>query len=238
MSNPRSDRNDDLWLGQPACPPRGSVLRSRTFWIQLYRLDDAWDPCEFSETYTFDFWAGPQAPIPYLGLEVVSRRRESLLVLHARAKAYELARLDEAVTMPHLFRWSELEALADWLVAGEEVPAHPSVALLLLAPFLGGTEDERGAITGRLPVELDRLGLLTATEIAAAVGNRFVAAHPNANEPDRVQWVSDPSVGWRLQGAETIGRTRCPIAYSERIGGSFPSDEFLTFLREAGVRDV
>jgi hypothetical protein len=123
-------------------------------------------------------------------------------------------------------------------VAGEEVPSQPSVALLLLAPFLGGTEDERGAITGRLPVELDRLGLLTATEIAAAVGNRFVAAHPNANEPDRVQWVSDPSVGWRLQGDETIGRTRCPIAYSERIGGSFPSDEFLTFLREAGVRDV
>ena len=59
-----------------------------------------------------------------------------------------------------------------------------------------------------------------------------------ATADEVLEWVSDPSVGWRLQGDETIGRTRCPIAYSERIGGSFPSDEFLTFLREAGVRDV
>jgi hypothetical protein len=234
-----SDRNDDLWLGQPACPPRASVLRSRTFWVQLYQLDDTWDPSEFSETYTFDFWAGPQAPIPYLGLEVVSRRRESLLVLHAKAKTYEVARLDEAVTMPHLFRWREVEAIADWLVARKEVPSQPSVALLLLAPFLGGTEDERVAITERLPVELDRLGLLTATEIAAAVGNRLVAAPPNARDSDRVRWVSDPSVGWRLEGDYTIiGQTRCPIAHSERFTGSFPCDEFLAFLREAGVRDL
>ena len=47
------DRNDDLWLSQPACPPRLSVLRSRAFWMQLYRLDDAWDSFPFSETYTF-----------------------------------------------------------------------------------------------------------------------------------------------------------------------------------------
>src|SRR5262245_10148861 len=100
--------------------------------------NSTWDPSEFSETYAFDFWAGPQAPIPYLGLELVSRRRESLLVLHARAKTYEVARLDEAVTMPHLFRWREVEAIADWLVARKEVPSQPSVALLLLAPFLGG----------------------------------------------------------------------------------------------------
>jgi hypothetical protein len=91
--------------------------------MQLYQLDDTWDQSEFSETNTFDFWAGPQAPIPYLGLEVVSRRRESLLVLHARAKTYEVARLDEAVTMPHLFRWREVEAIADWLVARKEVPS-------------------------------------------------------------------------------------------------------------------
>jgi len=207
--------------------------------MQLYQLDDTWDPSEFSETYTFDFWAGPQAPIPYLGLEVVSRRRESLLVLHARAKTYEVARLDEAVTMPHLFRWREVEAIADWLVARKEVPSQPSVALLLLAPFLGGTEDERVAITERLRVELDRLGLLTATEIAAAVGNRLVAAPPNARDPDRVRWVSDPSVGWRLEGDYTIiGQTRCSIAHSERFAGSFPCDEFLAFLREAGVRDA
>src|SRR5262245_32254575 len=191
MSNPRSDRNDDLWLGQPACPPLGSVLRSRTFWMQLYRLDDAWDPCEFSERYTFDFWAGPQVPIH---LEVVSRPNESLLVLRASAKAYEIARLDEAVTMPHLFRWSELEAIADWLVAREEVPSQPSVALLLLAPFLGGTEDERGAITARLPVELDRLGLLTATEIAAAVWDRFVAPQATTNAPARVPPLFDHPV--------------------------------------------
>jgi hypothetical protein len=203
--------------------------------MQLYRLDDAWDPFGFFETYTFDFWAGPQVPI---GLEVVSRPNESLLVLRAGATRHEIARLDEAVTMPHLFRWCELEAIADWLVTSKEVPSQPSVALLLLAPFLGGTEDERGAITGRLPVELDRLGLLTATEIAAAVGNRFVAAYSSADrDPDRVQWVSDPSVGWRLEGDHTIG-TRCPIAYSERIAGSFPCDEFLALLREAGVRDV
>src|SRR5262245_57784462 len=149
-----------------ACPPPASVLRSRIFWMQLYQLDDAWDPSEFSDTYTFDFWAGPQAPIPYLGLEVISRRGESLLVLHARAKTYEVARLDGAVTMPHLFRWSEVEAIAKWLVARREVPSQPSIALLLLAPFLGGTEDERAAIMERLPVELDRLGLLTVTEIA------------------------------------------------------------------------
>src|SRR5262249_23482694 len=83
--------------------------------------DDTWDPSEFFETYTFDFWAGPQAPIPYLGLEVVSRRRESLLVLHARAKTYEVARLDEAVTMPHLFRWRELTPLTQCASGGQSV---------------------------------------------------------------------------------------------------------------------
>jgi hypothetical protein len=203
--------------------------------MQLYRLDDAWDPFDFSETYTFDFWAGPQVPVH---LEVESRPCESLLLLRAGASAQVIARLDEAVTMPHLFRWCELEAIADWLVARKEVPSQPSVALLLLAPFLGGTEDERGAITGCLPVELGRLGLLTGTEIDAAVTRRFVWAHPGAKEPDRVQWVADPSVGWRLEGDQTIGTARCPIAYSERIGSSFPGDEFLSFLREAGVRDI
>jgi hypothetical protein len=202
--------------------------------MQLYRLDDAWDSFPFSETYIFDFWAGPKVPI---WLQVVSTHDESLLVLRGGADAGEIARLDEVATMPHLFRWSELEAIADWLAARKEVPSQPSVALLLLAPFLAGTEDEREAITGRLPVELDRLGLLTATEVAAAVDRRFVAARA-ANDPDRVQWVSDPSVGWRLEGDHTLGRTRCPIAHSERIAGSFPSDEFLAFLREAGVRDV
>jgi hypothetical protein len=204
--------------------------------MQLYQLDDAWDPSEFSETYTFDFWAGPEVPI---GLEVASRSYESLPYLRAVAKTHEIARLDEAVTMPHLFRWSEVEAIAGWLEAREGVPSQPSVALLLLAPFLGGTEDERGAITGRLPVELDRLGLLTAAEIAAAVGKRFVATYSSADrDPDRVQWVSDRSVGWRLKGDQTIGQVRCSIAYSERSAGSFPCDEFLAFLRDAGVRDV
>lgn len=203
--------------------------------MQLYRLDDAWDPLAFSDTYTFAFWGGTQAPSL---LEVVSRPAESLLILHASGNAYEIARLDENVTMPHLFRWSELEAIADWLVARKDVPSQPSVALLLLAPFLGGTEDEKERIMERLPVELGRLGLLTDTEIAAAAENRFVAEHPGGSAPDRVQWVADPSVGWRLEGDQTIGWTRCPIAYSERVAGSFPGDEFLAFLREAGVRDV
>ena len=83
-------------------------------------------PVRISETHTFDFWAGAQVPV---GLEVVSRPYELLLVLRASAKkTYEIARLDEAVTMPHLFRWSELETTADWLVAREEVPFQPSVA--------------------------------------------------------------------------------------------------------------
>ncbi len=140
--------------------------------------------------------------------------------------------------MPHLLRWSELEAIANWLVAMKEVPAQPSVALLLLAPFLGGTEAEREAITGGLTVELGRLGLLTEAEIETAVRRRFVAAHPGADGPDHVQWVPDPSVGWRLVGDQTIGRARCPIAHSERSGDSFPGDEFLDFLRQVGVRDV
>jgi hypothetical protein len=188
-----------------------------------------------AETYIFDFWAGPRVPIR---LQVVSRPDESLLFLRAGVNVCKIARLDEAVTMPHLFRWSELEAIAGWLVARKEVPAQPSVALLLLAPFLGDTEDEREAITGSLPVELDLLELLTATGIAAALDNRFAEAHGIENDTDRVRWVSDPSVGWRLEGDQMIGRMRGSIAHSERIAGSFPSDEFLVFLREAGVRDV
>ena len=86
-------------------------------------------------------------------------------------------------------------------------------------------------------MDLDRLRLLTANEIAAAVGNRFVAAYGRA-DPNRVRWVPDPLVGWRLEGDHMIGGARCPIAYSERIAGSFPRDEFLALLREAGVRDV
>jgi hypothetical protein len=87
-----------------------------------------------------------------------------------------------------------------------------------------------------LPVELDCLGLLTAAEIAAAVGKRFVATYSSADrDPDRVQWVSDLSVGWRLKA---IKRSVNSIAYSERSAGSFPCDEFLAFLGDVGVRDV
>jgi hypothetical protein len=233
------DRNDGIWLSQPVRVPPLSVLRSRPFWLRLYRLDDDWDADAFLETYTFEFWVWssdePRAPtinqVLPIQLEVVSRPDGSLLYLNARLATCEIARTDEVATMPHLFRWRELEAIAAHFEAEDISPAHPSVALLLLAPFLAGTDDERAAIIARLPVELGRLGLLTKDEIDEAVRRRFVASHWS-DDPVQVRWIPDPSVGWRLDNYE--------VAYSGRVSGpgQFPGEQFVRFVRGCGVDDL
>jgi hypothetical protein len=233
------DRNDGIWLSQPVRVPPLSVLRSRPFWRQLYRLDDNWDADAFQETYTFEFWVWssdePPAPatnqVHPIRLEVVSRPEASLLYLNARLATCEIARTDETATMPRLFRWRELEAIAAHFEAEDVSPAHPSVALLMLAPFLAGTDDEKTAILARLPVELGLLGLLTENEIDEAVRRRFVASH-RSDDPVQVRWIPDPSVGWCLDNHEA--------AYSERVGGpgQFPGEQLVRFLRGCGVDDL
>lgn len=233
------NRNDGIWLSHPVRVPPLSVLRSRPFWLQLYRLDDDWDADAFQETYTFEFWvwssdeprASTTNQVLPIRLQVVSRPEASLLRLNARLATYEIARADETATMPHLFRWRELEAVAAHFEAEDISPTHPSVALLLLAPFLAGTDDEKPAIIARLPVELDLLGLLTEDEIDDAVRRRFVASH-RSDDPVQVRWIPDPSVGWRLDNSE--------VAYSERAGGPgrFPGEQLVRFLRGCGVDDL
>jgi hypothetical protein len=236
--------NDSLWRGQPACPPALSVLRRRSFWLQFYRLDqpsevvDAEDRLlAFSETYTFRFWFGLGTKRP-LRLDVRSCPDDSLLYLHTGAEAGEISRADENVPMPHTFRWCEIEAIASYVEARNDAPADPSVTLLLLAPFLGGTKDEEVAIIGRLSSELDHLGLLTQAEIGTVVEQRFVADWTNQGVEAR--WVPDALVGWRLEGDVILQDQRWPVAYSYRAGDfdQFPAAEFIELLRVAGVTDV
>jgi hypothetical protein len=237
-------RNDSLWHGQPACPPTLSVLRCRNFWLQFYCLDltseagDAEDDLlGFSEAYMFDFWVGSRTEPP-LGLEVRSRQAESVLYLRTGAGPWEISRADDSVPMPHTFRWREIEALTSYVEARSDTPTDPSVALLLLAPFVGGTKEEEEAIIRRLPSELDRLGLLTQAEIDAVVKQRFITDW--TNQGVQARWVPAPSVGWRLDGDAILQGQAHPIALSYRDGDydQFPAAEFIELLRKAGVKDL
>ena len=237
-------RNDSLWYGQPACPPTLSVLRCRNFWLQFYCLDltseagDAGDDLfGFSEAYTFDFLVefGTERP---LWLEVKSRRAESVLYLCTRAGPWEISRADDSVPMPHTFRWCEIEALTSYVEARGDAPTDPSVALLLLAPFVGGTREEEEAIIRRLPSELDRLSLLTQAEIDAVVKQRFITGWTDQGVQSR--WVPDRSVGWRLKGDAILQGQAHPIDCSYREGDNdqFPAAEFIELLRKVGVKDL
>lgn len=101
-------RNDSIWNAAPdtEAPVLHSVLRTRSFWRTLYRLpldgEGVPERYEWSvERHHFDFWSG-------FFVSVHSGPRETLLIIDRQ----EAARLDECVTMPHFFRWTEIKAIA------------------------------------------------------------------------------------------------------------------------------
>ena len=211
-------RNEALWSAGPedTRPSPHSVLRSRSFWRTLYRLDadgDALGALWSVERHRFDYWDG------FL-LSVESAPYET--VLHIAG--HEAARLDESVTMPHFFRWSEIQAIARHFEARSDSPRNPSVTALLLAPFLAVTDTEQ-SVSAELTSELGLLGLLSADEISEIVAQCHVP------ESD---WVANPDVGWsllwRAQHVVTTGYQPSPI-YSQRIPGAPFAAPLLELLR-------
>jgi hypothetical protein len=215
-------RNDSIWR---AAPDREdlvphSVLRTRSFWRTLYRLtlDEEGVPEHYEwsvERHHFDFWSG-------FFVSVHSGPRESLLLIDRQ----EAARLDECVTMPHFFRWTEIKSIARYFESENDAPTHPSVTALLLAPFLAISRAEEAAVRPELASLLALLDLLEPDEIAEIVDRRCV--------PDST-WVETPDVGWSLRWVKEDSEPTpafSPI-YSERVAGAAFGPRLLDLLRLA-----
>jgi|SRR6478609_2631651 len=219
---PRS-RNDAIWNVTPdkECLVPHSVLRTRSFWRTLYRLNidqpGGLQPGGWRvESHRFDFWDG-------FFVSVQSAQSESLLFIGG----HEAARLDESVTMPHLFMWAEIRAIARHFEARQDSPTNPSVATLLLAPFLAITAVEEDTVRPELAFQLESLDLLEPNEIAEIINGRCI--------PD-TDWVASPDVGWTLRwvkdGSVTALNDFSPI-YSERRAGAEFGPRLLELLRAA-----
>lgn len=232
------DENAALWHGQKSAPTAGSVLRTRRFWRQFYRLEQEWDSDSFPETYQFDFYVPSVARSVGRLLRVSSAPVETLLFITTAAGFGEIGRVDEVNTEPHTFRWSEAQVIARYLDLRGRSPVDPSLALLLLSAFVGGVDHDRDSLTTLLGVELAKLGLLSETEIAEVIEWRFVSRY-GTFKYERTWWVSDPVVGWRLDGApRDASYDQSAPGYSQRLSGAFPADDFIALLRDVGVNDV
>jgi hypothetical protein len=234
------DENAALWQGQRSAPGGGSVLRTRRFWRQFYRLEQEWDSDAFPETYRFSFYV-PSATRSVGRLLIVSSAPDETLLHFASTNTVgdiEIGRVDEVNTEPHTFRWSEVQAIARYLDRQRASPVNPSIALLLLSAFVGGVDDDRVSLTTLLSVELERLGLLSEVEIAEVIKYRLVATY-GTFKYERIWWTPDPVVGWRLDGTPpNKSYDNSHPGYSGRIPGDFPADGFLALLRDVGVDDV
>jgi hypothetical protein len=169
---------------------------------------------------------------------VSSAPDETLLHIGGANLGYvEVGRVDEVNTQPHTFRWSEVQAIARYLDR-QASPVGPSVALLLLSPFVGGVDHDRDSLTTLLGVELEKLGLLSEVEIAEVIEYRFVSRY-RTFKYERIWWGPDPIVGWRLDGTppDTSYEGSHP-GYSHRLPGTFPADDFRALLRDVGVDDA
>jgi hypothetical protein len=234
------DENVALWQGQKSAPTSGSVLRTRRFWRQFYRLEQEWDPDAFREVYEYHFYVSSATRSPGRLLKVLSAPDETLLHIGpTNSVGYaEIARVDEVNTEPHTFRWSEVQLIARYFDQLGESPVDPSVALLLLSAFVGAVDDDRDSLTTLLSVELEKLGLLSEAEIAEVTDDRLVSRY-STFKYERIWWAPDPVVGWRLDGAPPDkSYERSHPGYSQRFPGSFPAADFLALLRDVGVDDV
>jgi hypothetical protein len=214
------------------------VLRTRRFWRQFYRLEQDWDSDAFPETYQFHFYVPSATRSVGRLLNVSSAPDETLLFIGGTAGYVEVGRVDEVNTEPHTFRWSEVQLIARYLERRGDSPVDPSVALLLLSAFVGGVDDDRDSLTTLLGVELEKLGLLSAADIAEVIEFRRVSRY-GTFKYERIWWARDPVVAWRLDGAPPDkSYDRSHPGYSRRVPGAFPADDFLALLRDVGVDDV
>ncbi len=214
-----TERNDSLWKDSAEPPPAHSVLRTRAFWRTLFRLDVdeqgyPTDPIVWnSERHVFDLY------VDGFSLTVESGPDESRLCI----ASHEAARLDETVTMPHFFRWREIEAISNYFERERDAPNDPSVVALLLSPFLAVTDDELNRVQLALGAQLRLLGLLDSKEIESIIANRFV---PEAH------WVPDEHFAWRLVVVDhsTSDPLHDPI-HSERVGEGACAPFLMKLLR-------
>lgn len=232
------DENAALWQGQKSAPAAASVLRTRRFWRQFYRLEQEWDSDAFPETYQFHFYVPSATRSVGRLLKVSSAPHESLLYIGGTKGFVEIGRVDEVNTEPHTFRWSEVQVIARYLDGRGNSPVEPSVALLLLSAFVGGVDHDHDSLTTLLGVELEKLGLLSGADIAEVIEYRLVSRY-DTFEHERIWWAPDPVVGWRLDGTPPDkGYDGSHPGYSQRLPGTFPADDFLALLRDVGVDDV
>jgi hypothetical protein len=184
---------------------------------------DVQGACESSgwdaERYRFVYWSG-------FFVSIESSQRETLLHIDG----HEAARLDESVTMPHFFRWSEITSIARYFEAHQDSPTEPSVATLLLAPFLAITDVERTAVRAEFGRALDSLDLLEPVEISDILDRRCIS---------ETEWVATPDVGWSLfwDRDRTATASRSSPVYSERVSGAPFGPRLLKLLRVASGSD-
>ncbi len=222
-------------------------LRSRSFWYYLYLLEVAQErsdaPAGFGSHPDTRSTEDLIAINSSVELRLALPNNAALVFsigpagagLHIRDSMTSglLGWLDADHPMPHIFRWSEVNAIANALEANG-LPNKPSLARLLLAPFSLVTPDEdQTAIGQELVDDLIGLDLLTLAEIDAA--RDLIMMHPNA-EGRYATWTKAPTVGWALYGTMQGD----PLFHSLRQPDNpdFPAALFTATLRACGVEDV
>lgn len=241
--------NAALWPSWSSFPT-ASPFRTKEFWLQVclpqsrsFFTSPNGGYFPYETRLSFRFPASGQTLVLVVG------SHDLALTLAAKDGVDALLGFDDgAHPFRVVFRWSEAVALGEHLELADRAPGGPSMALLLLAPYVAVTTfDEVGLIEEQYRNELGRLGLLSDTEVDEATRRLLAYAHAertlrshgvDTSNFTPYEWKRDQGA-WRLFGGRNISERRPTDASSRRTpDGDFPHRQFVALLREAGIEDV
>jgi len=150
---------------------------------------------------------------------------ELTLVVDADSQRHEMGWWDDARQHPNALRWEELSTLREYW-ARHHGALESSIWFLLLVPFVGTGQDERGALDHRRQLVVDQLrSRHIPPENAAQLA---MAALHKPPDPD-YQWRLDPELGWLFSGEYPCYSIR-NREHTDGSCGRFPFREWHTAI--------
>jgi hypothetical protein len=134
-------------------------------------------------------------------------------------KLIEMGWWDQARWHPFAIRWNELLALYEYWQQSLRPSIHPSVAFLLIAPFVGHGADEKKEFTDRQRVILghyEKLDLYSKSKCQALAKATLILP----SEKD-YRWTHDNELGWVFGGEYPCYSLR-NAAHASGEEGTFP----------------